>query len=414
MRRRILKQTIILFLVIATLLSDVQPVLASTKYNSTWDTFSSNYYYNQLNARERKLWDAFDAQSLQLLTSKKNIKVDKTSMNDRSCYRLKEISIKGLSLEKAKNIILLFINSNPQYYFLNGVYLIFTGEKDSYISLCIYKEFANGAKRYKATKTILTKVNTLLKKVNKKASKAIQVKQIHDIVLKSATYDQAFETQTDYLAFEEKHFSQSIYSALIKKKTVCTGYSKLFEMLCAKCNIEVIYIESAEHMWNGVCVGDQWYYVDCTFDDNLMEGYNLKSCYNYLLKSINTFSEMVNNSTDMDESIHIPSSYLKKYLPKFTHDSDCALNYFGDVPSVKQQLSKPEVISTTVGDKLCITINNDEGTSVYYTLNGEIPSANTRCFKYTDTFYTNANKTVKIVAIKNNYLNSDIVTLKAS
>ena len=58
--------------------------------------------------------------------------------------------------------------------------------------------------------------------------------------------------------------------------------------------------------------------------------------------------------------------------------------------------------------------NKYEGTSVYYTLNGEIPSANTRCFKYTDTFYTNANKTVKIVAIKNNYLNSDIVTLKAS
>ena len=78
MRRRILKQTLILFLVIATLLRDVQPVLASTKYNSTWDTFSSNYYYNQLTARERKLWDAFDAQSLQLLTSKKNIKVDKT------------------------------------------------------------------------------------------------------------------------------------------------------------------------------------------------------------------------------------------------------------------------------------------------------------------------------------------------
>lgn len=64
------------------------------------------------------------------------------------------------------------------------------------------------------------------------------------------------------------HSSTSSYDIVFKKCGICSGYAKLFCMLCDKIGLTSRYLENTEHAWNQVKVDGRWLYVDCTWDDN--------------------------------------------------------------------------------------------------------------------------------------------------
>lgn len=71
------------------------------------------------------------------------------------------------------------------------------------------------------------------------------------------------------------------YGALVNGKAVCDGYSRAFQLLCNKMDIECVTVEgdAAEfnakvadesdvgHMWNCVKLDSDWYHVDVTWND---------------------------------------------------------------------------------------------------------------------------------------------------
>ena len=54
-------------------------------------------------------------------------------------------------------------------------------------------------------------------------------------------------------------------------KAVCEGYSKAFQILCNKADIDCIQlmgiVDSDNHVWNCVKIGGDWYQIDVTWDD---------------------------------------------------------------------------------------------------------------------------------------------------
>lgn len=64
------------------------------------------------------------------------------------------------------------------------------------------------------------------------------------------------------------HCSTSSYDIVMGKCGICSGYAKLFCMLCDKVGLTSRYLENTEHAWNQVKVDGRWLYVDCTWDDN--------------------------------------------------------------------------------------------------------------------------------------------------
>ena len=71
------------------------------------------------------------------------------------------------------------------------------------------------------------------------------------------------------------------YGSLMNGLAVCDGYSKAFQLLCNRLGVECVGIngrcpefneengESSDtgHMWNGVKIGGDWYYIDVTWND---------------------------------------------------------------------------------------------------------------------------------------------------
>lgn len=103
------------------------------------------------------------------------------------------------------------------------------------------------------------------------------VKAIHDYLIKNVNYDYA--GLKDGSVDSPSHPSHTAESALCSNLAVCDGYAQAFELLCAQVGIEVhmMYGEAGNaqagyesHAWNVVKLAGEWYQVDCTWDDPLI------------------------------------------------------------------------------------------------------------------------------------------------
>ena len=99
--------------------------------------------------------------------------------------------------------------------------------------------------------------------------------------------------QINYTA-GKKDIVSTCYGAITNGKVLCNGYALCLYKLLVGAGIPCKYIggkagtgrDSGGHAWNIVALGDKWYYVDCTWDDD--EG---KICYDYFLKGKKDFDE---------------------------------------------------------------------------------------------------------------------------
>lgn len=61
------------------------------------------------------------------------------------------------------------------------------------------------------------------------------------------------------------------YGAMVDHMTICQGYADAFRMLCTMEGIECTQIygtgNGGPHNWNMIKLNDNWYHVDCTFDN---------------------------------------------------------------------------------------------------------------------------------------------------
>jgi hypothetical protein len=99
----------------------------------------------------------------------------------------------------------------------------------------------------------------LLAGVSTSASDYEKARYVYDTVIDTVTYD------------EEALDSQNLYSALVRKSSVCTGYAKSVQYLLNKLGIPCTIIcgtaDGGAHAWNLACEDGEWYYIDATWGD---------------------------------------------------------------------------------------------------------------------------------------------------
>lgn len=105
--------------------------------------------------------------------------------------------------------------------------------------------------------------------INTNEPPAVIAKEIHDQLINRVSYDNTAASSSIM------SLSHSAYGALVNKRAVCDGYALAYEYLCKEAGIEscVVYGKVGidqyweEHAWNEVKLGNEWYEVDVTWDD---------------------------------------------------------------------------------------------------------------------------------------------------
>lgn len=94
------------------------------------------------------------------------------------------------------------------------------------------------------------------------------LKEFHDYIIERCEYN--YDDM-------QNHYNYSAYGALCLGKAVCQGYALAFYRLCKEAGFDVCFTcsdpQEGCHAWNLVHIGDAYYFVDCTWDDEL-EGYD--------------------------------------------------------------------------------------------------------------------------------------------
>lgn len=315
-----------------------------------WDCYSNDYYYSKLAESEQRLYEQMDAACGELLTSS-SLAAEKYEVNRNGkkvvCRGTKMISTVGLGSEQVKKVYELFIYANPQYYFLSNSRFVKTGA----VALGIYDAFATGSARAAATDKVYARIKAMQQKIRTDGTVYETESQIHELVCDEIDYLSTANATADT---SDPYYTQTIYGALTTGKTVCAGYTKLYELLCNYFGIDCIAVVSADHAWNLVRYGEHWYIVDTTWDDS----YN-RSAYFHI-------SERQMYATDQDNS-HIANSLYIGLMP--TADirfSDSLKSVYG--------LEQPKVEIADTADGLTITMDSTQG-EVYYTLDGTTPTS---------------------------------------
>lgn len=313
-----------------------------------WDCYSNDYYYSKLTQQERLLYERMDAVCGQLLGSDSLAAATyEVNRNGKKAEGrgTKMIRTQGLSSDQVKTVYELFIYANPQYYFLSNTRYVKTGE----VALGIYDAFASGSARARATKQVFAKVAAMQRQINAAGTVYDTELQIHELICDEVDYQTA-----DYAVADtaDPYYTQTIYGALTTGKTVCAGYTKLYELLCNYFGIDCIAVTSDAHAWNLVRYGTHWYIVDTTWDDS----YDRNAYFH--------ISEHQMRRTDQADS-HVAKALYAGLMP--TADAafpESLKSFYG--------LEQPQVQITDTADGLTITMDSAAG-SVYYTLDGTEP-----------------------------------------
>ncbi len=176
-------------------------------------------------------------------------------------------------------------------------------------------------------------------------------KAIYNYLVDNITYDRSITS----------HFNA--YEALTEGRAVCAGYSECFRTLMELLGYECITIsgtaDKENHMWNAVCLSDEWYQVDVTWGDTDEESTNPVRIYAYF--NVDE-TEM---SLDHTRTSILPDDY--KSGLKYTYASyesipviysQKELNSFM-ATSIKNKMSTIEFISMTeVNVKTSVSLTN--------------------------------------------------------
>ncbi len=213
------------------------------------------FHYYTLNDKEKNVYDEYVKAFLHL--DKKILLKEKLTINEE------------------KKVFEAISHDHPDIYYLPQRKCRYSSITKK-IDFCefIYPYTKEEIETY--TPLFMEKINNIVSEAEKLDNDYEKVKYIHDVIIDIGEYDDSvkdddLKTINDY---------QSIVSILTTGKSVCSGYSKLFQLLANKLDINATsfydneYISEGDgHIWNAVYVNNNWYYLDVTWDDNDFDRY---------------------------------------------------------------------------------------------------------------------------------------------
>lgn len=246
---------------------------------------SCQYYYEQLSDDQKKIYDKLKEECLKFHS---NVRLNHMSLNDVT------IASYALSMDYPS----LFWTSEYTYKLIGN----------DFVTEIIYSIPENAYEELLAIEKIVEQINIEMN------SLSID----NDYEKLKFFYDWIIE-HTEY---ESNSYSQDMRSVFLKNSSVCAGYSRAFQYLCEKSNMECTYVpgyvkNNEKHAWNLVKLSDQYYWVDVTWGDPLYAGeQNNEINYNFFLVDDEELfqTHVIENPLEMDF-----------YFPKCLDNS---LNYY--------------------------------------------------------------------------------------
>lgn len=291
-------------------IDNFENIVTNSNVDYTQIITSSNkyFYYEQLDDNGKIIYTALDNNLNKL--KEENYVIDfSTTFND-----LLNTTTGQYKLNKAfQSALDAFFYDHPELFYLDlsnfslNTKCISIGALKTYTVEIAPKNNSYLHSNFNSKQKVNVAINTVEKIKNNIINTVYEyntyekIKYVHDMLVNSIEYD------------SNKQNIHNIYGALVDKKVVCEGYAKAFKYLMDELDIECILVSGVatnssgkeeSHMWNYVRLNNEWYGVDVTWDDPIIDGGTYKNNlrHNYFLKGRKTFNISHSSSGKISES----------------------------------------------------------------------------------------------------------------
>ena len=288
-------------------------------------TKEEKYFYNQLNEYSKVIYNAMELHKEEMKSG-----VYEINVGTKFSELYLEENGEDLVDEYYQTAIEAYTYDNPDVFYIDYSKLYLNIKTTTIFNKTTYRFFINsGEKSNYLTEEFNSKekIDASLKEIervrdyfieNKKIELYDNVKLIHDYLVDTISYDETLLQPNIY----------NIYGALVNKLCVCEGYAEAFKYLADSLNIPCILVTGdatssdgtiEKHAWNYVQLGENWYGVDCTWDDPIIIGPGFltnSSKYKYFLKGQKQFSKSHVASEKFETSgvaFELPKLSIEKY-----------------------------------------------------------------------------------------------------
>ena len=275
-------------------------------------------------------------------------------INSDGLYVIKEFDYisYGLTTDEAVAVWKIFYMQNPSYYWLDNS-LRYTV---SNLWLCIDEEYKIGAYRKECNATIDEMVNACDTYISNAQNKLEKALLIHDFINSKITY----AYKEDGITPQDAIWAHNMIGVSLKRRGVCEAYAKTYLYLCLLNDIDCIIVTgntTEEHAWNLIELDEEWYGVDCTFDDSSNLG------------KVDYFG--------------LSDAYMKYYNED--KSTDVGLDYLYDLPILSNRAFELVTLYEN-NNKSGVYKNIDDAFNVINKLNSQY---NIQLFRYQDTYKFN-------------------------
>lgn len=298
---------------------------SNNKSNINIQNSTNKYFYEQLEEESKIIYKAFEDNKQNIKTGNYEINLgDKFSdllikengqkilgtyfQSSMEAYLYDYVDVFYLDISK----LCLNIETRTRGYSKTFRVFINSGNNENYLT----KEF-NSKEQIDIAESNLNQIKNYVLE-NKKLNTYDNIKMVHDYLINTIEYDSTLSEKNIY----------NIYGALVNRKCVCEGYSKAFKYLMDALDIPSIVVigkgidpkgNMENHAWNYVKIDENWYGIDCTWDDPIIIG-------NGRLDNVTKYRYFLKGKEEFDKS-HIPEGKFTSEGQIFTYPSISLNNY---------------------------------------------------------------------------------------
>lgn len=167
-----------------------------------------------------------------------------------------------LTANEAVAVWKVFYMENPRYYWLSNSVSLSGGT----LEVCIDPAYAQGSYRAQCDAAIESMATECASQLSSDMNEMKKALVIHDYIVGRMNY----AYKSDGVTPQDAIWAHNMIGCAEKKSGVCESYAKTYQYLCRLNGLDCIVavgFNGANHAWNVTKIGDQWYGVDCTFDE---------------------------------------------------------------------------------------------------------------------------------------------------
>ena len=211
---------------------------------------STNYFYLQLSAKEKALYDSIQTAAEEFYSSNTDLTDDH--------FAIVDFTPSGFTKAEIEKIYNLFYHSNPKYFFTYAAYSYSLSAGKLYPMIIDKFKTASVRNTYKSQIESVTA--SWLSEIRAVSGDREREQIIYTKLIDKITYT------------HNTPYDQSLAAALVDGACVCNGYAQAMVYLCNLADIDCIMTVSKEHAWNIVKLDGSWYIIDVTWMDQGANG----------------------------------------------------------------------------------------------------------------------------------------------